>query len=407
MAKVKKEDRVKKPSFFLYWLPAALTRPVFKAKWKHEIKRDKNIKKLVGPIVAIGNHASTVDVIMSIHALMPKRFNIVTGKDLFTWKQLKPFIKPFGCIPKSQCSLDLASMRIMKNAVDQGRNLLIYPEGKTSLDGTELKYLPVTIGKFLKFLDSNVVMVHTDGAYLTRPRYCKGFKKGKCFTRTYVLLTREELKSLKPKEVYERVKEALKFNDNLWQRENNIRFVSEKPAQNLNYVLYKCPACGAEYETTSDGKKLHCHACGNTVEYNEYGEFIPDEGSKAFDRIDLWYDYQRLAVREELKKGDYRIEKEVVVSIENHEIDEFEERGAGQFLFDGEEIGFRGKIDGEEIELKQSLHGMNNIVTKNGEGVDLTFDDTIYRFMFTEHKWSTKFGLLVEENFALKNGFVD
>lgn len=405
--KEQKEDRVARPSFWLYWVPALLTRPVFKLMWRHKIIRDKEIRKLKGPIVAVGNHASTIDVVMSIHALMPGRYNIVTGKDLFTWKQLKPFIKAFGCIPKSQCALDLAAMRTMKNAVDNGNNLLLYPEGKTSLDGTELKYLPATIGKFLKFLDSNVVLVHTDGAYLTRPRFCKGFKKGKCVTRTSVLFRREELKSLKPAEIYAKLRDGLKFNDNLWQRNNHIRFRSDAPAQNLNYILYKCPACGAEYEMTSDGRRLVCGACGNTVEYTEYGELIPTAGSKAFDRIDLWYDYERVSAREELKKDDFYIEKEVFVDVENLEKAVFERRGEGRLHLTRDEIGFVGTIDGKETELTQSLAGMNNIVTKTAEGVDLTFDDIIYRFLFAEKKWSSKFGLLVEENFALKNGFVE
>ncbi|MGN1042509.1 MAG: 1-acyl-sn-glycerol-3-phosphate acyltransferase [Christensenellales bacterium] len=401
-----KKESVRKPSFLYYWLAGVVTRPVFKALWNHKIIRDKKINKLEGPIIAVGNHCSTIDVVMSIHALLPKRYNVITGKDLFTWKPLKPFIEAFGCIPKSQCSLDLNSMRTMKNAVEQGRNLLLYPEGKTSLDGTELKYLPATIGKFLKFLDGNVVSVHTNGAFLTRPRYCKGFKRGLCVTETKVLITREELRTLKNNEVYERVRDALRFNDNLWQREKGIRFVSDAPAQNLNYVLYKCPACGAEYEMTSDGRNLICGNCGNTVEYTEYGELIPKNGGKAFDRIDLWYDFERESATEELKKENFRIEKEVTLFVENHSKAEFEERGEGRLFLTRDEIGFIGTVDGKETELIQSLNGMNSIVTKNSEGVDLTFDDTIYRFMFKEGKWSAKYGLLVEQNFALKNGFI-
>jgi len=404
----KKEDYVHKPSFVYYLLAAYLTRPFFRIKWNHVIKRDKNIKKLNGPIVAVANHASTIDVVMSIHALLPKRYNVVTGKDLFTWKILKPFITAFGCIPKSQCTLDIAAMRTMQNAVQQGRNLLLYPEGKTSLDGTELKYLPETIGKFLKFLGCNVVSVHTEGAFLTRPRFCKGFKKGKCVTTTKVLITAEQLKTMKPKEVYELVRDELKFNDNIYQRENGIRFKSDAPAQKLDYILYKCPSCGSEYETTvKDGKFLVCGKCGNTVEYTEYGELIPKENSKTFDRIDLWYSYERDSVTEELQKEDFRIEKEVAVLVENQDTAEFDERGEGVLYMVRGEMGFIGKIDGEEKTLVQNLKGMNSVVTKTAEGVDLTFDGVIYRFMFKEHKWSAKYGLLVEQNFALDNNLTE
>ncbi len=405
--KIKKEDKVKKPSFFFYLVAAYVTRPFFKMMWNHKVVRDKRVKELDGPIVAVGNHSSTIDVVMSILALLPRRYNVITGKDLFTWKEIAPFMKAFGCIPKNQCSLDLASMRTMKNAVEQGRNLLLYPEGRTSLDGTNLKYLPKTIGKFLKFLDCNVVLVHTDGAYATRPRFATGFRKGKTVTHTEVLFTREELKAAKNNEVYEKVREGIAFNDNIYQIENGLRFKTKTPAQNLDYILYKCPKCGAEYENVSDGRVITCNACGNTVEYTEYGHLVPTEGSVAYDRIDLWYDYERQSVTAEIRSPDFCLEKEVEIHIVDAELNKFVKKGEGKLYLNSEEIGYVGTVDGEETTLVQPLQGINSIVTKNKEGVDLTFNDTIHRFLFKEKKWSSKYGLAVEQIFGLKNGFCE
>lgn len=405
MAKDKKIIKVRKPAFWLYWLPGWLTRPYFKWKWHHTIDR-KGLKGLKSPVLAIANHSSTIDIILCVHSLLPKRYNIVTGRDLFTWPQLKPFVTAFGCIPKSQCSIDLASMRTMKAAAEQGRNVLIYPEGKTSMDGKELSYLSPSIAKFIKFMDCDLVMVHSQGAYLTRPRYFKGFKRGKIETKAYVLLKREEVRSLSNKEIYEKVVEAMKYNDHIWQRENNIKFKSEEPAQNLTYIIYKCPKCGSEYELDNDGRILTCRECGNKVEYTEYGELVPIGDSKTFERVDLWYDYQKEAIREELKNADFAISKEVELLIEDNEVREFKLRGEGSLYIKDGIIGYSGTLDGERVEIKQNVNVMNTIVTKNKEGVDLMVDDVIYRFMFKEHKWSVKYCLIVEQNFAVRNGLV-
>ncbi len=407
--KTKKEKKVKvrRPSFFLYWLVAYITRPFFMLKWRQKIDRS-GLKGLKSPIVAIGNHGSTIDVILSIIALLPKRYNIITGRDLFTWTALKPFIKSFGAIPKSQCSVDLASLRTMQAAVEQKRNLLLFPEGKTSIDGKELKYLSPSIGKFIKLLDCSIVIVHTNGAYLTRPRFCTGFKKGRIETKAYVLMTQEEVRKTNGKVIYEKIRDAIKFNDHEWQRENNIRFKSDEPAQNLNYILYKCPKCGAEYEMKIvDGKFIECGHCGNKVEYTEYGELKAVGDSKTFDRVDLWYAYERDAVTEELKQPDFEFKKEVTLLYDDGETGKFIESGEGDLSFKNGSVIYNGTFNGETVELSQNMDAMNAIVTKTKEGVDLTFDEKIYRFMFKEHKWSTKFGLFVEQNYALKKKLVE
>lgn len=402
-----KEKKVKRPSFFLYWLAGYITRPFFALKWRHKIDRS-GLKDLKSPIVAIGNHGSTIDVILSIHALLPKRYNIITGRDLFTWAALKPFIKSFGAIPKSQCSIDVGSLRTMKAATEQKRNILLFPEGRTSIDGKELKYLSPTIGKFIKYLDCAVVIVHTNGAYLTRPRYCKGFKRGKIETKAYLLMTQEEVRKAKKEEVYEKIRTAIQFNDHAWQRENNIRFKSDAPAQNLNYILYKCPKCGAEYEMkVTDGKFLECERCGNKVEYTEYGELKAVGDSVTFDRVDLWYAYERDSVTEELKNPDFEFVKDVTLFFDDGEKGEFVESGEGSLAFKDGSVIYNGTFNGENVELSQNMDGMSTIVTKNKEGVDLTFDEKIYRFLFKEHKWSTKFGLFVEQNYALKKKIVE
>ncbi len=397
--------KVKKPSFWLYTIPAYITRIFTKFYFKHKIDRSE-MKKFKEPVVAISAHAGTFDIIVAIHSMMPMRLNVVTGRDLFTWPSLKPFIKAFGAIPKSQNAIDLQSMRTMKAAVDQGRNLLIYPEGKTSLDGKQLNYLSPTIGKFLKFLDCEVVMIKANGSYLTKPRYFHGFRRAKIVSKPYVLITKEELKTMSNKEVYEKVVDALKFNDHAWQQENNIRVKHKNLAANLNYILYKCPRCGSEYEMESDDRFLTCKHCLNKVEYTEYGELKPVGDSISLNRIDLWYDYEREEALKEFLQDGFYMSHEVKLFVEDQSTATFVERGEGIYFIDKEYVGFKGTKDGQYFEIKQPLNQLNTIITKNKEGVDMMMGDEIYRFLFKEHKWSSKYGNIIEMYCAHRNGLL-
>ena len=399
------QEKVRKPSFFLYGIGARIMR-VFSYFYWHLRVDNKEIRKVKSPILAIAPHSSTLDIVPTAATLLPKRYNVVMGKDLFTWKQLRPFIKAFGAIPKDQGAIDIACMRTLKAAAEQGRNILLYPEGKTSLDGKQFFYLGPSIGKFIKFLDCNVVVVQTNGAYLTKPRFIKGFRRGRIETKASLLFTREEVKATPVKEIVEKVRKALEFNDNIWQRDNHVRFKSKDPANNLNYILYKCPKCGAEYETTAEKGLVTCSACGNCVRYTEYGELLPQGDSVTFDRLDLWVDYERDSVAEEIKKDDFSLTKEVALYLRNDEKNEYEEKGKGSLTVDKEKITFVGTEEGKEKTLEYSLTEVATIVTKNSEGIDLIIGGKPYRFLFDEHKWSYKYELIVEQLFALKHNLL-
>lgn len=396
---------VRKPSFFLYSIPVGIMKPVARICWNLRID-NKEIKGMKEPTLAIAPHASTMDVLPTLCTLSPRRFNIVTAKDLFTWKQLKPFIERFGAIPMTQCATDLNSIRMMKAAAECGRNILLYPEGRTSLDGKQLFYLNPAIGKLVKFLGMPVVVVKTHGVYITKPRYIKGFRRGRIETKATLLLTKEQINAMKPNEIYEIIKDSLIFNDNVWQQENKIVFKAKELANNLNYILYKCPKCGAEYENIASGDTISCKACGNRVKYTPTGHLVPIGDSKSIDRIDLWVDYERDEIIKELEKEDFRLDKETIAFRRNENSHEYEEAGEGNLFIDKENIGFYGVLDGEECEKVLPLKNMPTIVTKNSEGVDLTFDNTTYRFMFKEKKYSMKYGLTVEMLFAKNHNLI-
>lgn len=394
-----------KPALWLYsiLLPVAmfLSNVWIKAKYI----RDPAIKKRKGPFVVIGTHTCIMDVALMMIAMRPVRLNIVCGRDVFTWSKIKPIKKAAGLIPINQFEMDLASIRMMKRAVDAGCSLALFPEGKFNLDGKPLHYLPESLAKLLKLLKADVVFCHNYGGYCARPRWYKGFKYGVVTNKSELLFTKEQLATLSDKEIYDVLKGKFQFNDNLYQRENHLRYKCKDPALGLHYILYKCPKCGKEYEMSSDEHYLTCHACGNKVEYTEYGELKPIGDSVTFDRIDLWYDYERKAVREEITDPNFYVGHDVVWE-QNDDTNTYHQMGEGECYINDKVIGFRGKRydDGSDVVIEVPLVKLATIVHKNYEAIDLTIDSQVNRFYFREGKYSAKYNIIVEEKFRQIKG---
>ncbi len=398
-----KRVKIKQPTGLVYYGLVPLGRLLLKLFFN--VKRQftpevKALKKSDRPVVAIGTHTSAMDFMLMMTALMPKRLNVVCGRDLLAWKPIRPIAKGAGLIPISQFALDFGSVRHMKRAVQDGCSLSLFPEGKISLDGKPLHFFGKGTAKLLKLLDADVVMVHNNGGYQSRPRWFSLFKRGKIVTDVKVLFTKEELKAMTKDAVHERLLQAFKFNDNIYQQENGIRYKTRTPAKNLNYILYKCPRCGAEYEMRTTNTQIICDKCNNTVRYDEFGRFIPDENSITFDRIDTWYNYQRESVRAEISQPNFIISKQVVWEKQPTPLDPREPAGEGELYIDDKVIGFKGvDINGAPAEVSMPLNLHPAIVQKFNEGIDLTIDNCINRFYFKEAKYSSKYNLIVEEQF--------
>ncbi len=393
------------PNKFLYPLLIFVGRILGKIWINAKFKKDERIKELKGPVVCLGTHSCIMDVAMMMLAMSPKRLNIVCGRDVMTWNVLKPFSKAIGLLPINQFEMDLASIRTMKRAVEKGCSLALFPEGKFTLDGRGSYYLPESLAKLLKLLKADVVFCHNNGGYCARPRWYSGFKYGTVLGTSEVLFTKEELATLTDKEIYAVLKEKFKFNDNVYQIENKLRFKAKNPAEGLHYILYKCPNCGKEYEMVSDAHHLTCEACGNEVEYTEYGEIKPVGDSKFFPRIDLWYEFERESVRKEIEDESFEMRHEVVweQADENHN---YVELGSGEFFLNHDYIGFKGTRyeSGEEVLIEVPTLKQPTIVHKNSEAIDLTIDTIVNRFYFKEVKYTCKYNIAVEELFRKHKG---
>ncbi len=398
--KEKKPDTWSAPSGFWYSIVAIISKILLKIFFRHKVEKKVKLEK-GKPYVIISHHASLIDAVIMIDAVYPIKFNIVIGKVFVIRKSLKFISNALKCIPKSQFAIDLPAIKAMQSVTADNRAVAIYPEGKVSIDGRQLYYLPLGISKLIKMLDAEVIMVTSYGSFCAKPKHGNSFRFGKLKTVVDSLITAEQVRELSSKEIHSKISKALEFNDNIYQQENNIRFKCKNPALGFHRSLYKCPKCGIDYQMRSTNTHLICNSCGNSVQLTQYGKLIPEEGSIAFERIDLWNEYQREACRAELATDDFYIETACECSFFADDMQEFEHVGCGIVYIDKEKIGYRGTFRGQPYEYAIPLKSLHTITAKTRESIDLTCEGGILSLNFTENKYAAKFELLVEENYRL------
>ena len=184
----------------------------------------------------------------------------------------------------------------------------MYPEAGYSFDGTATT-LPDTLGRCVKMLGVPVVVITTYGAFARDPLYNNLQKRRvKVSAKVEYLLSAEEVESKSTTEINELIRDRFSFDNFRWQQENGVKITEPFRADFLNRVLYKCPACGAEGETEGKGIYLTCNSCKKRYELTEDGYMAATDGDTEFTHIPAWFAWQRSCVKDEILRGEYRLD---------------------------------------------------------------------------------------------------
>ena len=260
------------------------------------------------------NHSSFIDLKIAESILWPRPFNIVCTSDGFVGKS--GLLRALGCIPTKKFISDTTLVRDMLYAVNKLHDsILLFPEASYSFDGTATP-LPESMGKLLKLLKLPVIMIKTDGAFLRDPLYnMLQLRRVKVSAKMKYVLSPDDIKNMTVPELNSVLKELFAFDNFRSQQERGIRVTEAFRADGLNRVLYKCPKCGAEGMMKGEGISLSCGCCGKSWELTETGYLRADDGDDIFDHVPDWYAWERECVRDELEKGEYRLDIPVRISL--------------------------------------------------------------------------------------------
>ena len=250
------------------------------------------------PYVIVPNHLSLVDPFM-IGSNIPVPVHWIASDGNMRTRIMRALLRLVGTIPKSKHIPDLQTINGIVEVIRKRKGVVgIFPEGTASFDGHTQALVPAT-GKLLKLLKVPVITPVLKGAFYSLPRWSWSRRRGTVEIEFKMALTAEEARRLSPEEILDRVKASLEHDEAEWLSSRRIPFSGRRNrAENLETVLFHCPACGGIGGMRSHEDRLRCEACGQGSRLDRFYRFRP-EGQRPprFATIRDWSLWQEGAFR--------------------------------------------------------------------------------------------------------------
>ena len=382
------------PSNFLYSLALKtilfFLKRIFNVHWDV----DKNISRLQGPIIILGNHPSNIDPILLAGALYPIKINFLTASSYFHNSILRYLLYMIGTIPKTQFRADPGAVKSMLKVIRRNGVLGIFPEGSRSIDGTT-QSIEDSITKLVKKTQANLVTGISSGAYLSWPRWTRsGIRRGRINIAVRIVLTGNDIKSLEINTLNEIIKNAISYSDYKWQEKEHIVYKSKSPAAGVDSILHRCPSCNRNWINKSYGNVLECRHCGNKAIMDQYGFFHPEnENSVVFETVHDWNAWQRESFLKDQK--DVSIEAGARMYVFSDESSSMYS-GRGKVSLNKDAISFNGVLLTTKVSKSFALSGILGISARYGRYFDLIEDHYTYRFILKQGQKAIGFAHALE-----------
>ncbi|MBI9008856.1 MAG: 1-acyl-sn-glycerol-3-phosphate acyltransferase [Tenericutes bacterium] len=278
-----------------------VVKAIFRSRFNIEVQYNDFDPKRTDAYVLLGNHPCLHDGIYTSTYLKEPPMPVISATMFVNPIMRFALTVLYPSISKRKGQNDIITVRKMMQVTKSGKGVMLFPEGNSSYYGKESP-IPYSTVKLLKKLKKDVVIVKTNGAYLSAARWgSKTVKNGLIELIFTTLYKAEELASLSLDEIYNGLSEALKFNDYDWNRERLYKYNPKKRALGLERFIYYCPKCGKHQTISTKGNKVFCKHCGEIAHFNEYC-FL--EGLD-FDNLVDWGKLQQSVLPEISKKAIY------------------------------------------------------------------------------------------------------
>jgi 1-acyl-sn-glycerol-3-phosphate acyltransferase len=123
-----------------------------------------------GPLLFLSNHQSMLDPVL-VGLAVPRYLTYLARSNLFTQRGLAPLIRSLGAIPIDR-NMGKDGLQLVLNGLDEGRAVLMFPEGERTHDGT-VQPLKPGVSLLIKRVTCPIIPVGIAGAYGAWSRHMK------------------------------------------------------------------------------------------------------------------------------------------------------------------------------------------------------------------------------------------
>lgn len=400
---MKKSSTYQKPDNLTYRFTQlasdVLAAAVFGRRYlRNEIRRKK------GAYVVIANHECALDFVNLIGAT-GRRMSFVISNSFFSTLPIQGALGKMSVIPKQQFQTELSDLKKIKNAIDAGHPVVIYPAGLMTEDGLSTP-IPRATYKFLKWLGCDVYVARSYGSYFCMPKWTKGMRRGRTYIDIYKLFSKEETARLTPEEIRAKAEPALLFDAYRDQEKLRARFRRMNEIAGLENVLYRCPNCGQEFTVKLEGKDtLRCGACGFAEQADEWG-FLHKLGEVGTELryVSDWSSGIDLEMKKTLAENPgFSLDCPTEIRMIDPKKHKFVKAGSGILHFDRTEFTLRGALRGEPFELRLPNKHIPALPFSPGRYLELQHGPEIYRCVLSDGRLAMKFIRALKMNHILTN----
>ena len=284
------------PRSWMYSLIFLIVR-LWQGKRQRVVIDDAPLRSLTGPYILLANHESFFDFYYISQMAHPRRPSYLVNEYYCTRPILKTMARKGGILAKKLFTRDIAAPVGILRTIRAGWPVVIFPEGRLSLDGRSNPIVEKGAA-FYKKLGCDLVLVKIDGAYFASPKWRRRSYRSEISVRVLRVVGKDELRSIPDAELDKLIADKL-YNDASVSCRN--RYSQRDKAVGLEGVLYRCADCGALYTTRGEDCELICSACGARRRLNEYYRFDDEIGT-------IGEYYERIAEAEKKTLSDFRLE---------------------------------------------------------------------------------------------------
>ena len=251
------------------------------------------IQGLKPPYILIVNHPSNLDAFLVEQCLPACSSNYLASAYFYRFPILRFLLGRVGAIPKLHSAKDLNALRLMRGALNHGRILVVFPEGRRSLEGRGSRFSEA-LAKFAKKSGVPVVAAVITGSYHAWPRWSRTPRPAPVSIRLSTVMTTEAIAAASTEDIHERMLAALRFDEFAVMPRSGGPYRWRKPAEHIEWLLHLCPDCGRDLAITGEGRTATCRYCGAAAAFDRFGKLVRTSGQgAAWPQVPAWFDRQR------------------------------------------------------------------------------------------------------------------